>query len=46
MSPENAAAVDLILTDVEMAELDALFHPDAVAGARYAAGGAAGIEAL
>ena len=43
---ENAAAVDLVLTGREIAELDALFHPDAVAGARYAAGGTAGIEAL
>lgn len=43
---ENAAAVDLVLTPDEIAELDALFHPDAVAGTRYAAGGTAGIEVL
>ena len=41
---ENAAAVDLVLTPGEIAELDALFSPDAVAGARYAEGGTAGIE--
>jgi len=43
---ENAAAVDLALSPVEIAELDALFSPDAVAGARYATGGNAGIEVL
>ena len=41
---ENAAAVDLVLTPGEIAELDALFSPGAVAGARYAEGGTAGIE--
>ena len=43
---ENAAAVDLVLTPGEIAELDALFSPGAVAGARYAEGGTAGIEVL
>ncbi|GJE19463.1 aldo/keto reductase [Methylobacterium marchantiae] len=43
---ENAAAVDLVLSSDEIAELDALFSNDAVAGARYAAGGTAGIEVL
>ncbi len=41
---ENVAAVDLVLTPGEIAELDALFSPGAVAGARYAEGGTAGIE--
>jgi aryl-alcohol dehydrogenase-like predicted oxidoreductase len=41
---ENAAAVDLALTPAEIAELDGLFRPGAVAGARYAEGGTAGIE--
>lgn len=43
---ENAAAMDLALTPSEIADLDALFHPDSVAGARYADGGTAGIEVL
>lgn len=43
---ENAAAMDLALTPAEIAELDALFDPGAVAGARYAEGGTAGIEVL
>ncbi|MCC0806651.1 aldo/keto reductase [Methylobacterium sp. W2] len=43
---ENAAAMDLALSTAEIAELDTLFAPAAVAGARYAAGGTAGIEAL
>jgi aryl-alcohol dehydrogenase-like predicted oxidoreductase len=43
---ENAAAMDLALTPPEIADLDGLFHPDSVAGARYAAGGTAGIEVL
>ncbi|MFT3863700.1 MAG: aldo/keto reductase [Solirubrobacterales bacterium] len=32
---ENAAAVDLTLTDAQVAELDAAISPDAVRGARY-----------
>ncbi|MHC2016581.1 aldo/keto reductase [Methylobacterium sp. CM6247] len=43
---ENAAGVDLALSREEIAELDALFARDAVAGARYAAGGTAGIEVI
>ncbi|KQT69515.1 aldo/keto reductase [Methylobacterium sp. Leaf465] len=43
---ENAAAMDLALTPGEIAELDGLFPPGAAAGARYAAGGTAGIEVL
>lgn len=39
---ENVAAVDLVLTPGEIAELDALFSPGAVAGARYAEGGTGG----
>ena len=35
---ENAAAMDLALTPGEIAELDGLFRPGAVAGARYAEG--------
>ena len=33
---ENAAAVDVELTEEELAELDAVFPPDAAAGDRYA----------
>lgn len=43
---ENAAATDLALTPGEIAQLDGLFRPGAVAGARYAEGGTAGIETL
>lgn len=43
---ENAAAADLVLSPREIAELDALFAPEAVAGARYAPGGTAGIEEI
>ena len=43
---ENASAMDLALTPGEIAELDGLFPPGAAAGARYAAGGTAGIEVL
>ena len=32
---QNAAAADIALTPAEVADLDALFAPDAVAGARY-----------
>jgi aryl-alcohol dehydrogenase-like predicted oxidoreductase len=38
---ENAAAADIRLSPVEIAELDALFAPEAVAGARYPADEAA-----
>ncbi|WP_019905394.1 aldo/keto reductase [Methylobacterium sp. 77] len=43
---ENAAGVDLALSTGDVAELDTLFARDAVAGARYAAGGTAGIEVI
>lgn len=42
--PENVAAASLALTDDDIAELDALFAPEAVAGARYPEGGMQGIE--
>ncbi len=42
---ENAAAAEIALSAAEVAELDALFPPDAVAGARYTPAGMAGIEA-
>ncbi|HCK80143.1 MAG TPA: aldo/keto reductase [Candidatus Competibacter sp.] len=32
---ENVAAVDITLTDAELAEIDAVFPPDAAAGLRY-----------
>ena len=32
---ENAAAVDLKLTDAQVTELDAAVSPDAVSGSRY-----------
>jgi aryl-alcohol dehydrogenase-like predicted oxidoreductase len=35
---ENAAAVDLVLTDAELRRLDALFPPGVAAGARYPEG--------
>ncbi|WP_296402001.1 aldo/keto reductase [Zoogloea sp.] len=41
---ENMAAADLMLSSAELAELDALFHPTQVAGARYPEAGMAGIE--
>ncbi|WP_374492355.1 aldo/keto reductase [Zoogloea sp.] len=41
---ENLAAADLVLSSAELAELDTLFHPERVAGARYAEAGMAGIE--
>jgi diketogulonate reductase-like aldo/keto reductase len=41
---ENMAAADLMLSSAELAELDALFHPAQVAGARYPEAGMAGIE--
>ncbi|WP_398306587.1 aldo/keto reductase [Zoogloea sp.] len=41
---ENMAAADLMLSSAELAELDALFHPEQVAGARYPEAGMAGIE--
>lgn len=43
---ENARAMDLALAPEAVADLDALFNPDAVAGARYAPGGTTGIEVL
>jgi aryl-alcohol dehydrogenase-like predicted oxidoreductase len=42
---ENAAATDLTLSKAEVSALDALFPPDAVAGARYAPAGMVGIGA-
>ncbi|MET9310568.1 aldo/keto reductase [Kribbella sp. NPDC003505] len=36
---ENLGAVDVTLTDAELADLDAAFPPDAVAGQRYQQGG-------
>ncbi|MFE1597919.1 aldo/keto reductase [Methylobacterium sp. ID0610] len=41
---ENAAAVDLPLSADEIRDLDALFAPDAVTGARYPEAGMVGIE--
>lgn len=32
---ENVAAVEIVLTDAELAEIDAVFPPDAAAGLRY-----------
>lgn len=42
---QNAAAANLKLSPAEVAELDALFAPERVAGARYPAAGMTGIEA-
>jgi aryl-alcohol dehydrogenase-like predicted oxidoreductase len=33
---ENAAAVDIVLTPAEVAEIEAAIPPEAVAGERYA----------
>jgi aryl-alcohol dehydrogenase-like predicted oxidoreductase len=41
---QNAAATDFVLTSAEIAELDALFPPDAVEGGRYPEAGMVGIE--
>ena len=41
---QNAAAAGLALSAFEIAELDALFLPEAVAGGRYPEAGMAGIE--
>lgn len=41
---ENVAAAAVRLSAAELAELDALFAPERVAGARYPAAGMAGIE--
>jgi aryl-alcohol dehydrogenase-like predicted oxidoreductase len=35
---ENLGAVDVVLTEAELAALDEAFPPDAVAGERYAEG--------
>jgi aryl-alcohol dehydrogenase-like predicted oxidoreductase len=43
---ENAAAVDIALTATELRDLDAVFHTDAVAGARYAPARMRFIEAV
>jgi aryl-alcohol dehydrogenase-like predicted oxidoreductase len=42
---ENAAAADIALTTQEIAELDAMFEPSAIAGDRYPPQAMAGIEA-
>ena len=41
---QNAASADMALSTLEIAELDALFPPDAVAGERYPEAGRVGIE--
>jgi aryl-alcohol dehydrogenase-like predicted oxidoreductase len=41
----NASAVDVVLTSDEITQLDALFDPQVVAGARYPEAGMVGIEA-
>jgi len=41
---QNAAASDFALSDVDIAELDALFPPEAVEGERYPEAGMVGIE--
>ena len=41
---QNCAAADMVLSASEIAELDALFPPDAVAGERYPEAGRVGIE--
>ena len=41
---QNVAAMDCALTAADLAELDAIFAPEKVAGARYPAAGMAGIE--
>jgi len=41
---QNAAAADFALSALEIAELDALFPPDAVEGGRYPQAGMVGIE--
>ena len=41
---QNAAAADGVLTDQDMAQLDAMFPPDAAAGRRYPDAGWVGIE--
>ena len=41
---QNAGAVDVRLDKAEIAELDRMFAPERVAGARYAEAGMAGIE--
>ena len=40
----NVSAVDIALTPDEIAQLDRLFDPQAVAGARYPEAGLVGIE--
>ncbi len=41
---QNVAAADVLLTPAQMAELDALFDPARVVGARYPQAGMSGIE--
>ena len=41
---QNAAAADVALSAAEVAELDALFPPDAIEGGRYPEAGMVGIE--
>ena len=41
---QNAAAADLVLSALEVAELDALFPPEAIEGGRYPEAGMVGIE--
>lgn len=41
---QNVAAIELVLSASEIAELDAIFDPAKVAGERYPAAGMAGIE--
>ena len=41
---QNAAAIDLVLTTADIAELDALFAPSAIEGGRYPEAGMVGIE--
>ena len=41
---QNTAAADMALSAAEVAELDALFPPEAVAGERYPEAGMVGIE--
>ena len=41
---QNCASADMLLSALEIAELDALFPPDAVAGERYPEAGRVGIE--
>lgn len=41
---QNAAVVDVRLSRAEITELDALFAPECVAGARYTAAGMVGVE--